>query len=91
METLIVIIAMVLVGLIVGFIAGLIWKENRPIGVSGDYLVSILSSIVIGLMSWYIVPALGFSETLKWLSILTEPALGALLILWLIRVAKRNR
>ncbi|MFC1997205.1 hypothetical protein ACFLXI_06310 [Chloroflexota bacterium] len=91
MELLIVIGAMVLVGLLMGFIAGLIWKDNRPIGVSGDYIVSIISAVVMGLIDWFLIPALGFSDTIKWLGILTEPALTALLVLWLIRVAKKNR
>ena len=91
MEPIFVIVAMVLVGLIIGFVAGLIWKENRPIGVNGDYLVAIISAIIIGLMDWYLIPAMGFSETMKWLGVMLEPALGALLILWLIRVARRNR
>jgi uncharacterized membrane protein YeaQ/YmgE (transglycosylase-associated protein family) len=82
---------MILVGLLIGFIAGLIWKDNRPIGVGGDYVVAIISAIIIGLMGWYLIPAMGFSDTLKWLSIIFEPALGSLLILWLIRVAKKNR
>jgi uncharacterized membrane protein YeaQ/YmgE (transglycosylase-associated protein family) len=89
MELLILIIAMAIVGLIIGFIAGLIWKENRPIGVMGDYLVSVVASIVIGLLDWFVIPAMGFSETMKYLSIALEPALGALAILWLIRVAKK--
>ena len=91
MEILIVILAMILVGLLIGFVAGLIWKEDRPIGVRGDYIVAVISAVVIGLMDWYIIPAMGFSDTMKWLGIIFEPALGALAILWLIRVAKRNR
>ena len=91
MEILFVIGAMVLVGLLIGFVAGLIWKEDRPIGVRGDYIVAVISAVVIGLMDWYIIPAMGFSETMKWLGIIFEPALGALAILWLIRVARRNR
>ena len=91
MEILFVILAMLVVGLLIGFVAGLIWKEDRPIGVRGDYIVAIVSTIVIGLMDWYIIPAMGFSDTMKWLGIIFEPALGALAILWLIRVAKRNR
>ena len=91
MEIIFVIGAMVLVGLLIGFIAGLIWKDNRPIGVGGDYAVAIISAVIIGLMDWYIIPAMGFSDMMKWLGIIFEPALGALLILWLIRVAKRNR
>ena len=91
MELLFVIGAMVLVGLFIGFVAGLIWKENRPIGVYGDYIVAIISAIVIGMIDWYIIPAMDFSEMMKWLGVIFEPALGALAILWLIRVAKRNR
>jgi uncharacterized membrane protein YeaQ/YmgE (transglycosylase-associated protein family) len=89
MEIIFVIGAMVLVGLLIGFIAGLIWKDNRPIGVGGDYAVAIISTVIIGLMDWYIIPAMGFSEMMKWLGILLEPALGALLILWIIRKAKQ--
>ena len=83
--------AMVLVGTLMGFIAGLIWKDDRPIGVGGDYIVAIISAVVMGLIDWYVIPAMGFSDTMKWMGILTEPALTALLVLWLIRVAKKNR
>ena len=91
MDILFLIVAMVVVGAIMGFVAGLIWKEERPIGVSGDYIVAILAAVVMGLIDWFIIPALGFSDTMKWMGVLTEPALTALLVLWLIRVAKRNR
>ena len=91
MELIILILAMTVVGLLMGFIAGLIWKDNRPIGVCGDYIVAIIAAIVVGLMDWFIIPAMGFSDTMKWIAIATEPALSALFILWLIRVAKKNR
>jgi uncharacterized membrane protein YeaQ/YmgE (transglycosylase-associated protein family) len=80
---------MVVVGLIVGFIAGLIWKDNRPIGVRGDYLVAIGSAVVIGLLDWFVIPAMGFSETMKLFGVALEPPLGALAVLWLIRVARK--
>lgn len=89
MEILILVIAMVVVGLIMGWVAGLIWKDNRPIGVRGDYIVAVVSAVVIGLIDWYVIPAMGFSDTIKWIGIAFEPALSALLVLWLIRVAKR--
>ncbi len=88
MEILIVIVGMIVVGLIIGALAGVIWKDNRPIGVAGDYIVAVISTVVIGLIDWYVIPAMGFSDTLKILGILTEPALGALLVLWIIRKAK---
>jgi uncharacterized membrane protein YeaQ/YmgE (transglycosylase-associated protein family) len=89
MEFLIVVLAMVVVGVIMGFVAGLIWKDNRPIGVTGDYIVSIIVAVLMGLVDWYLIPALGFSDTIRLIGIIFEPALSALLVLWLIRVAKK--
>jgi uncharacterized membrane protein YeaQ/YmgE (transglycosylase-associated protein family) len=89
MEIIILIVAMVIVGLVIGFIAGLIWKNNRPIGVAGDYIASVITTVIVGFMDWYLIPALGFSDTLKIIGIIFEPALGALLVLWIIRKAKQ--
>jgi len=89
MEALIVIVAMVIVGLIMGFVAGLIWKDNRPIGVTGDYIASVITTVLVGLLDWYLIPALGFSDTIKIIGIIFEPALSALLVLWIIRKAKQ--
>ena len=90
MEILILIIAMVVVGLIVGFVAGLIWKDNRPIGVRGDYIVAIVAAILTGLLDWYVIPAMGFKELwIKYLGVALEPPSMALIMLWVIRKAKR--
>jgi uncharacterized membrane protein YeaQ/YmgE (transglycosylase-associated protein family) len=91
MDILFLIVAMVLVGALMGFMAGLIWKDDRPIGVGGDYIVAIIAAVVMGLIDWFVIPALGFSDTMKWIGVLTEPALTSLLVLWLIRVAKKIR
>jgi len=88
MDIVIVIIVMIVVGLLMGYVAGLIWKENRPIGVQGDYIAAVITAVVFGLLDWYVVPAMGFSNTLRNIAIATEPALGALIVLWLIRKAK---
>jgi hypothetical protein len=42
LQVLIIIGIMIVVGALIGFIAGLIWKDNRPIGVKGDYLIIVL-------------------------------------------------
>ena len=89
MNTIILIVAMVVVGLIVGWLAGPIWKNKRPIGVRGDYIASIITAIAVGLMDWYVIPAMGFSENLRNMGVAIEPALGALLVLWIIRAAKK--
>ena len=89
MNVLILLIAMIVVGLIIGWLAGPIWKNKRPIGVQGDYITAIITAIAIGLLDWYVIPAMGFSDNLRNLGVALEPALGALLVLWIIRAAKR--
>ncbi len=89
MTIVLVLIAMIVLGLIVGFVAGLIWKDNRPIGVQGDYIVAVLTTVVVGLLDYYVIPAMGFSDTMRWLGVSTEPWISALLILWLIRYVKK--
>ena len=89
MEILLVVGAMVVIGLITGAVAGLIWKDNRPYGARGDYIISILTAIIIGMIDWYVIPAMGFSNMMRNIGLVFEPALGALLVLWLVRVAKR--
>lgn len=89
MEILLVIGGMVIVGAIIGAVAGVIWKDNRPFGVAGDYLISIITAILIGLIDWYVIPAMGFSDMMRNLGLLIEPALGAILVLWIVRRAKK--
>lgn len=83
------VLAMVVVGLLGGFLAGLIWKDNRPYGVNGDYIISVAVAIVVGLLDFFVIPAMGFSETLKWIGVAVEPLGSALLVLWLVRYAKK--
>jgi len=90
MEILFVVIAMIAAGLIAGYLAGLIWKDERPIGVQGDYYVAIITTIVVGLLDWYVIPAMGFSDTIKYIGIASEPLLGALAVLWIIRKSKQQ-
>ena len=89
MEIVYLVLAMIVVGLIIGWVAGLIWKDNRPIGVRGDYIVAVVAAVATGLLDWFVVPAMGFSEGLRNVATAVEPAGMALIVLWLIRVAKR--
>jgi uncharacterized membrane protein YeaQ/YmgE (transglycosylase-associated protein family) len=80
---------MIIIGMIIGYIAGFIWKEKRPIGVKGDYVVAVISTIVIGILDWFVIPAMGFSQNMKLIGVALEPPLGALAVLWVIRLAKK--
>jgi hypothetical protein len=55
----------------------------------GDYIAAVITALVVGLMDWFVIPAMGFSQTLKYLGVAIEPFLGALIVLWVIRVAKK--
>ena len=88
MEIPILIVIMVAVGLLVGWVAGFLWKGKRPIGVRGDYLAAVITAVAVGLVDWIVIPAMGFSQSLKYLGVALEPALGALLVLWIIRRAR---
>ena len=89
MQIVILILAMIVVGGIMGWLAGPIWKNKRPLGVRGDYTAAIITAVAIGLIDWYVIPAMGFSASLRNLGVALEPALGALLVLWIIRAAKK--
>jgi len=86
MEIVYVVLAMIVVGLIIGYVAGLIWKDDYK----NNYTVAIIAAIVTGLLDFYVIPMMGFSDTMKWLGVALEPPLAALGVLWLIRYAKRN-
>ena len=89
MEVAILIAAMIIVGLLMGWIAGFIWKDRNPDDARRDYIASVITAIVLGLIDWFVIPAMGFSDSLRNLGVATEPALGALIVLWIIRKAKQ--
>ncbi len=88
MQIIILLVAMVLVGLLMGAIASLIWKD-KPLGAAGDYVVAVVTAIIVGLMDWYVIPKMNFSDTIKYLGVVTEPALSALIVLWVVRKVKK--
>ena len=88
MEIVILITAMIFVGLIIGWLAGFIWKDRSPEDARRDYIAAVISTVATGLLDWFVVPALGFSDSLRNIATATEPALLALLVLWIIRKAK---
>jgi uncharacterized membrane protein YeaQ/YmgE (transglycosylase-associated protein family) len=89
LSVVILIIAMIAVGVIIGALADPIWKGRHPIGVTGDYIAATLSAVAVGLLDWTVIPAMGFSDTMKYLGVAIEPALAALLVLWVIRLARK--
>ena len=89
MDILIISGAMIVVGAAIGALAGRIWKDERPFGLWGDIGIAVVTTIAVGLIGWIVIPAMGFSQQLALLSVALEPALSALLVLWLIRRSRR--
>ena len=88
MEIVYLVLAMIVVGLLMGWVAGFIWKDRDPSVVRRDYIVAVVSAVATGLLDWFVVPAMGFSEGLRNIATAIEPAGMALIVLWLFRKAK---
>lgn len=87
MDLVLLIVAMVIVGALIGWLADKIFKGGRPKDLSGDLIASILTTVLVGLLDWFVIPAMGFSETLKLVGVVLEPPIAALFVLWLMRRA----
>jgi uncharacterized membrane protein YeaQ/YmgE (transglycosylase-associated protein family) len=88
MEIVLLIAAMVVVGLIMTYVSKLIWKDELPVGVPGAYIVGVVTAVVVGLLDWVVIPAMGFSDTLKYVGAALEPALSVPIVFWIIKKAK---
>jgi len=89
-EYLILVGAMIAVGVVIGWSADKIFKGERPKGVQGDILAATLTTVVVGLLDWVVIPMIIKGETVRLLGVIFEPALGALLVLWLMRRANQT-
>jgi uncharacterized membrane protein YeaQ/YmgE (transglycosylase-associated protein family) len=81
----ILVVFLFVVGLLIGWLAGLLWKSERPYGLLGDLGISLVTTFAVGLLDWFLIPALGFSNNLKYMGVAIEPALAALFVLWIVR------
>lgn len=88
MELVYLIAAMIAVGALMGWLAGVIWKIPPPYGTATDVIAAILTTVVVGLIDYFVIPAMNFSDTIKWVGVATEPPLAALFVLWIMRRAR---
>ena len=88
MEIVLLIAAMLVVGLIMTYVSKLIWKDELPVAMPNAYIVGVVTTVVVGLLDWVVIPAMGFSDTLKYVGAALEPALSVPLVFWIIKKAK---
>jgi hypothetical protein len=92
MSVVIVAVVLAIIGVLVGWLGPAVVKASRPIGVSGDIIVSVLIMVILGVIEWlYVLPAFGRgfgSGWLRWLATIGDPLFLALIALWLVRKIK---
>ena len=81
----------VLLGLLVGALAGLVGSGEPPYGLAVDIGASVLTMIGIGMLDYAILPLMGYEGTLRFIAMVAEPLITVAIVLWLLRTIKRRR
>jgi uncharacterized membrane protein YeaQ/YmgE (transglycosylase-associated protein family) len=79
----------VVLGLLCGWLAGVVWKKPRPFGMGGDLIAGLLTVIIVGLADWFLVPAIGIHGISVLIIAILEPVIGAFIVFWLMRLYKK--
>lgn len=80
----------IVLGVIGGALADPIWKGRRPFGEAADYLVGVITAVLTGLMDWYVLPLINIEGTLMFIIAVVEPALAVLVVLWVMRLIRKE-
>ena len=81
----------VVLGLMVGALAGLIGGGSSPYGLGVDIGLSVVTMIGVGMLDYVIMPLLGYDGILRFIAMMGEPLITAVIALWVLRVVKRRR
>jgi uncharacterized membrane protein YeaQ/YmgE (transglycosylase-associated protein family) len=80
-----------ILALIIGNYAASIFTGKRPYGLNGDLIISLVVTLGVGLMGWYVIENFmpNFTGVIRLLTHLLEPPISALIILWVVRYFKK--
>ncbi len=80
---------LVIVGVLTGWLAPMLFKSKPPYGLGVDIAASVLCMVVLGVPEWlWILPAFGMGFESGWLRLAAavgDPFVLALIVLWLLR------
>ncbi len=85
----IMVVVWVVLGLLCGWLAGMLWKSARPFGMEGDLIAGFLTVVIVGLADWFLLPAIGIHGISVLIIAILEPVIGAFLVFWLMRIYKK--
>jgi uncharacterized membrane protein YeaQ/YmgE (transglycosylase-associated protein family) len=80
-----------ILALIIGNYASSIFKGERPYGLNGDLIISLVTTLGVGLIGWYVIEnfMLSFTGVIRLLTHLLEPPISAVIVLWIVRYFKK--
>ncbi len=79
-----------LLSLIVVWLVEGLFKREAPFGEAADYIIGLIFGVVVAALDYYwIIPYFFKQEWVRIAGAISEGAIGAWLILWLIRQVKR--
>jgi uncharacterized membrane protein YeaQ/YmgE (transglycosylase-associated protein family) len=90
LDIIVMILIWIVIGLLMGALAGSIWKGLRPLGEVWDYVISVACAVVTGFLDWYVLPLIGIEGAIRFAAAILEPALVAIFALWLVRKIKKT-
>lgn len=80
-------IALAIVGVVTGLVAGLI--SRPPYGVLGDVAICVVIMVGLGLAEWVVLPKIGFTGWIRLAGTFGDPLGLSIIVLWLLRRSKR--
>ncbi|MBN1889642.1 MAG: hypothetical protein JW850_16720 [Thermoflexales bacterium] len=78
-------------GLLVGALASLVTKAQPPYGQVVDIIAAVLTMILVGLGDYFVLPMVGIRGALAFATMVLEPFISTVLVLWLLRIIKRRQ
>ena len=77
---------LVVLGLLVGWFGPIAFKSGRPRGMAADLIASVVVTVVVGLLDWYVFsPMFNVGGWFKVVGSLIEPAVCSGIVLWIMR------
>ena len=82
----------IVMGLGLGYYATSIFKGERPYGLNGDLIAALVTSIVVGLLDWLLVPVIfpNMGQAFLFIAAILEPLVSIFIVLWLMRYIKNR-
>jgi uncharacterized membrane protein YeaQ/YmgE (transglycosylase-associated protein family) len=92
MSITILVVLWIIVGVVAAALAPRIFKKPAPFGTTVEYVICMVTAIVVGLLDWLVfLPLFNVRGPLAFVGSLVEPFLSAWLVIWILRQVRQAR